>query len=107
MIKNSIIQATVANGTATEQVLGILTVPKGHSYNAVEVGVQLATACKVYVYIENERVLTFDGNLNADVQRRILNWNIKEGIYVQVTATNVDANSHVLGIELSYDDLAG
>jgi hypothetical protein len=106
MIKNTVITASVPAATGTEMLLGTLTVPKGHNYNAVEIGVQLSALCIVYVYVENERVLTFNGNLNADVQRRILNWNIKEGILIQVTATNADAFAQNLGVELSFDDLS-
>lgn len=105
MIKIVSVYASVAAGTVTEQALATLTVPDGHTFNVLEIAPKLGASCKVYCYMLSERVAEFDNNVRVDTQRNVVNWVLKPGAELKVTATNGSGGALPLGAEITFDDV--
>jgi len=104
MIKYYLISGPVPNGTVAEMALGSLVVPNGKKWTFSEIRPTLLTKTVINLYVQNEKVGTFDNLANADIQSRMCNWTLDSGQVVQVTATNADSSAHIIGVEFTINE---
>jgi hypothetical protein len=107
MIRIIPITVSVPLGTVTELEVGRLDVPIGHSYNVLEINSITVAGCRVFVYLETDRVAEFiDGVSDIDVRRKVVNWGVPAGKTLKISAINTTGGAVDLGVEIIYDDVA-
>ena len=99
--------ADVNNGI-TGQEIHSLIVPEGHTYNFKEVGPLVEVDTVVRVYIVDEMVCEFRGDINdVDPRRHVVNWNLTQGMELRIIADNASGAVQELGAGITYDDITG
>jgi len=105
MIKAYSTALSIPATTSTELSIVTHIVPEGKKWQAQEIGFTVLTGCSVYVYVQNERVLTFLATAVTDVRRLVLNWDLPQGFKIQVTAVNSSGSAAICGVNIVVDEV--
>jgi len=104
MIKIYLLRLSIPATTNSELFMGELVVPDGKAWTFTELRPTLVTGGALFVYVQNERVCTFIAGINADVQFRAANWELKSGEVIRLSGTNSTGGAILQGVEFVLDE---